>query len=223
MIVSKNELVRRSVKNMGNVDHRIAVFGKEIIAAAYDEGIFAQITEGHRSYRRQAELYGQGRPWYRWNGRNYGSRGSIVTHAKPGQSVHNYGLAFDFCLVDKSGQQAIWRVNESWRRVASISKDLGFTWGGNWKNFKDYPHLEWTHGMTWKDLSSGRGPFDYPGFLIRRGSRGRRVKQVQRELDTVADGIFGPLTEKAAVTFQQKNNIQVDGIIGPQTWNKFYN
>ncbi len=29
-----------------------------------------------------------------------------------------------------------------WLEVVEIAKTLGFEWGGDWKRFKDYPHLE---------------------------------------------------------------------------------
>ncbi|SIS42745.1 M15 family metallopeptidase [Salimicrobium flavidum] len=222
MPISKEELLKRSTKNMGRVHPLIAIWGRTVIDTVYEEGIFAQITEGKRSYRRQASLYGQGRPGYEWRGKKYGSHGKIVTNAKPGQSIHNYGFALDFCLVDESGQQAVWIVNEDWRRVASVAKVLGFTWGGNWTTFQDYPHLEWTHGMSWKELANGASPFDYPGFLLRRGSRGKRVKQAQIVMKVKVDGIFGPKTERAVCHFQKLRSLQIDGIIGPYTWNKFY-
>jgi len=33
------------------------------------------------------------------------------------------------------------------------------------------------------------------------------------------DGDFGPLTDSATRSFQRCVHIQVDGVIGPQTWN----
>lgn len=56
--------------------------------------------------------------------------------------------------------------------------------------------------------------------LLKRGSIGSKVKQVQRFLNVKADGIFGPLTEKAVKEFQKLSDIGVDGIIGPITWEK---
>ncbi len=53
---------------------------------------------------------------------------------------------------------------------------------------------------------------------LKRGSRGEEVKTLQKKLNLIADGIFGPLTEEAVKDFQTKNNLGVDGIVGPKTW-----
>src|SRR5690606_26223605 len=62
--------------------------------------------------------------------------------------------------------------------------------------------------------------------LLRRGSTGAKVKQVQQRLKTnyalyagklVVDGIFGPATEKAVREFQRRAGLAVDGIVGPAT------
>jgi len=77
-------------------------------------------------------------------------------------------------------------------------------------------------------ISSGGLPA-YPGMLIRVGDRGESVRQVQRCLNAVGtrqpsiqrlteDGIFGPRTLDAVVTFQRIFGLSPDGIIGPLTW-----
>ena len=56
--------------------------------------------------------------------------------------------------------------------------------------------------------------------LLRKGSRGEGVKELQRRLGMSGndvDGIFGPGTEKAVRQFQQDSGIAVDGIVGPNT------
>ena len=58
---------------------------------------------------------------------------------------------------------------------------------------------------------------------LRRGSRGPEVEQLQRALGfqgADVDGQFGPRTEQAVRTFQQNQGLQVDGIVGRQTYNK---
>lgn len=90
-----------------------------------------------------------------------------VTNAKGGQSIHNYGLAFDIVLLyDKNGdgvfETASWdMVKDSdkdkvsdWMEVTNFFKSKGWTWGGDWKSFKDAPHFEKTFGNTWRTLQA---------------------------------------------------------------------
>jgi hypothetical protein len=80
------------------------------IAKCKDSGITITITSTYRDNEAQAKLYSQGRPL-----------GKKVTDAKPGQSIHNYRLAFDFapiydnkaqiyyfCFVENLGLVAAW-------------------------------------------------------------------------------------------------------------------
>ena len=53
---------------------------------------------------------------------------------------------------------------------------------------------------------------------LKKGSRGEEVKILQKVLNLLADGIFGPLTEEGVKAFQQRKGLVVDGIVGPKTW-----
>lgn len=53
---------------------------------------------------------------------------------------------------------------------------------------------------------------------IRKGCRGDEVATLQRKLNLIADGIFGPITDEAVRDFQQAHDLTVDGIVGPKTW-----
>lgn len=55
-------------------------------------------------------------------------------------------------------------------------------------------------------------------MILRKGTRGNEVKQLQEFLDTSADGIFGSGTEKSVKEWQSKNGLIADGIVGPATW-----
>ena len=52
---------------------------------------------------------------------------------------------------------------------------------------------------------------------LKKGSRGPRVRQLQRALGISADGIFGKGTKRAVKRYQRRHGLVVDGIAGPQT------
>jgi peptidoglycan L-alanyl-D-glutamate endopeptidase CwlK len=103
-------------------------------------GFSLRITEAYRSFAYQSELYAKGRT----------KEGKVVTKAQAGQSYHNYGLAFDFCLIKDS--KPYWTVDENWQLVVDVFVAAGYTWGGKFKSIKDYPHFEKTFGYDWRGL-----------------------------------------------------------------------
>ena len=81
-----------------------------------------------------------------------------VTNARGGQSIHNYGLAFDIVILkdkDNNGtfETASFDIDEYWMNVVKFFKAKGWVWGGDWKSFKDAPHFEKTFGYTWQTLA----------------------------------------------------------------------
>ena len=55
-------------------------------------------------------------------------------------------------------------------------------------------------------------------MLLKVGSKGSLVKELQRALGITTDGIFGKGTESAVKQFQKDNNLTVDGLVGSKTW-----
>lgn len=60
---------------------------------------------------------------------------------------------------------------------------------------------------------------------VKLGSTGSDVALCQNRLtehglDCVADGMFGPTTDRLAKEFQKTSGLSVDGIVGPNTWSK---
>ena len=56
---------------------------------------------------------------------------------------------------------------------------------------------------------------------IAYGDHGSFVEEVQRCLEIPDDGDFGQQTENAVRTFQTAQRLESDGIVGPDTWDKF--
>jgi peptidoglycan L-alanyl-D-glutamate endopeptidase CwlK len=130
-----------------------------LVQQAADKGISIIITDGFRSFEEQDSLYARGRT----------SGGSIVTHAQGGESFHNFGLAVDFAILSNNGNP-LWDMQydgngngqSDWMEVVGLAKNLGFEWGGDWKHFKDYPHLQMNFGLTIRELQRGKRPPEQP-------------------------------------------------------------
>lgn len=76
--------------------------------------------------------------------------------------------------------------------------------------------------------------FDESDNVIKEGSKGKMVTDLQKYLNMVAekypsisklvvDGIFGPKTKAAVMEFQRLFNLEQDGIVGQITWETLYN
>jgi hypothetical protein len=55
--------------------------------------------------------------------------------------------------------------------------------------------------------------------VLKLGSKGKEVEDLQRYLKIKIDGDFGPKTETAVKNFQKNNKLTPDGVVGPKTWN----
>jgi hypothetical protein len=89
------------------------------------------VVQGTRTFAQQEALYNQGRS----------ASGSIVTKARPGDSYHQYGLAFDV-VPDAYASAADWNPSGPlWAQIGQIGESLGLTWGGRWAS-PDEPHFE---------------------------------------------------------------------------------
>lgn len=104
------------------------------------------IVQGVRTAAYQNELYQQGRT----------KPGKIVTNCDGYKNKSNhqakrdgYGHAIDFAIYDPSIAGKIdWDTTSKYKAVAEHIKatakenNINVQWGGDWKKFKDYPHIE---------------------------------------------------------------------------------
>ena len=54
-------------------------------------------------------------------------------------------------------------------------------------------------------------------MLLKEGSKGQEVIELQQALGLPADGDFGAATREAVEAFQRENGLMVDGVVGDQT------
>ena len=136
---------------LGGLHPEVEEKSEKLVEKTKEKDIDIRISSGFRTEEEQDALYAQGRT----------VPGPIVTNAKGGESYHNYGLAVDFAIED--GNDVIWDIEydgndngkSDWKEVAEIAKDLGFTWGGDWEEFKDYPHLQMDFDTSIRELQKG--------------------------------------------------------------------
>lgn len=104
---------------------------RAVAATLAQAGINIEVVQGLRTFAEQDELFKQGRT----------KPGLVVTHAKGGQSNHNYGLAVD--VVPFVDGKPNWNApNSVWVAIGHEGGKLGLEWGGDWKKFIDKPHLQ---------------------------------------------------------------------------------
>lgn len=65
-------------------------------------------------------------------------------------------------------------------------------------------------------------------MLLLKNSQGQLVKTLQQKLLELGynigavDGVFGPKTEVAVLKFQTDNGLDIDGVVGDQTWDALF-
>lgn len=126
----------------------VARLAREFLALCKQNGIDLLVTSTYRDLESQADLYAQGRT----------KPGPRVTNARPGQSFHNYRVAFDVvplangkCVWDATGKNAA-----LWQKIGGLGKSLGLDWAGDWDSFKELAHFQFTGGLTLRDFQSGK-------------------------------------------------------------------
>ena len=110
---------------------------KRVRAAAdrlEEKNTYLLVVSGLRSNAEQNALYGQGRT----------TPGHIVTNARAGQSMHNYGLAVDIVPYLQGSSGALnWSADTpQFRAMVTALEATDLVWGGSWKSLHDYDHFQ---------------------------------------------------------------------------------
>jgi peptidoglycan LD-endopeptidase CwlK len=115
-------------------------------------GVLYHATHGTRTYPQQAELYAQGRT----------KPGNIVTNARPGHSLHNFGLAIDLVFDTKPHTRGLYPNwdKENYDLLAQEAVKLDLEPGHLWQKFRDSPHVQLPIGKQNLTITQIREKFE---------------------------------------------------------------
>ena len=142
-MTSLAEASSRTLRAIDSLDTRFQKQVRGWVNEMVQSRIEPLIYCGRRTMEEQAALYAKGRT----------VGGKIVTKAKPGESYHNYGLAFDWVPLKQSAKNADlwfsdWDNETAFRlgehvgisfRLAGISWETGHLQSSDYKSWRDIP------------------------------------------------------------------------------------
>ncbi len=148
-----------------------------------------------------------------WAWLGYASVDTLVADARSGVAGQ---ARLMMKYIEKAG------LAEALRRRDWASFASGYNGPGYRKNAYDAKIAAAYRRYAGEADTGTAGDADSGPPLLRQGSRGEAVSELQRKLaalgyDIQADGIFGPLTEAAVLAFQASHGLDADGIAGPGT------
>lgn len=135
---------KRSETVIATLHPKTQELAREFLRKIQDSGILGtviiKLISGTRNYAEQAELFAQGRT----------KPGKIVTKAGPGQSNHNFGIAWDVGLfkgtdfLEDSSLYA--KIGQEGKKISSLE------WGGDFTSIVDMPHFQVKNSLTIKQI-----------------------------------------------------------------------
>lgn len=126
-------------RNLNDLHPIVRDKAEQALAECKAKGIDVLVTCTLRTGEEQNQLFAQGRT----------EPGRVITNARAGQSMHQYGCALDIYPVI-GGKPDFTGTRPEWHVIAGIFKSLGFEWGFDWPRFKEMPHFQFT---GWHPLS----------------------------------------------------------------------
>jgi peptidoglycan L-alanyl-D-glutamate endopeptidase CwlK len=124
----------RSEAVLATVSPDLATKVRAAAAQLEAQGTWFLVVSGLRTAAEQNALYAQGRT----------TPGHIVTNARAGLSMHNYGLAVDAVpyLSGPSGALNWTPATPQYQAFVAAMKAQGLIWGGDWVSIPDEDHFQ---------------------------------------------------------------------------------
>lgn len=183
-------------RDIGRLRPDVAANCRKWIERCKAAGLNVLVTQTVRDKEYQASLYAQGRT----------KPGSIVTNSKvPTFHADNVGLAFDFCKNVKGHE---YDDTAFFKKAALIAKEMGFSWGGDWKSFVDMPHIQWDNQGAWTSsmILAGKLPPEMPLW--------------GKEEDEMTQEQFNKMFAAAMDAYNKELNAMQPGSYATEAWEK---
>ena len=190
-------------REIGELRADVAVNCRTLIERAAARGLPVLVVQTVRDAEYQRYLVSMG----------YAARTATVPtfHAK------GVGLAFDICKNVKGHE---YDDPGFFTAMGRLGKEMGFTWGGDWRSFPDRPHFQWDGGgkYTSSMVRAGRYPPPMPRFE-------EEETMTQEQFNTLMEGYWRSLAQREpadwsaeAREWAEKNGL----IVGDGNGNKQY-
>lgn len=151
-------------------------------------GYVCKVISGHRTPEEQFELFKKGRRYVNGNWVKDSSNGRVVTNINgiSTMSNHNYlpCLSIDIGIFDNKGKYV--QSDSLYRHVVHGANAINADWGGNWRSFKDKPHIELSSRQIFRNSKKRETAVQWQLLLRKDGTYNGAI-----------DGYFGNISKDA--------------------------
>jgi hypothetical protein len=135
------EVSSRTLKTISTLEPGFQRRAKQWLDEMIQTGILPLIYTGFRSMEEQAALFAIGRS----------KGGKIVTKARPGESYHNFGLAFDWTPMKPASKVDLFQADWDDETAFKLGERVGITFGLSAISWET-GHLQDGRYASWRDI-----------------------------------------------------------------------
>lgn len=136
---------RPTSNSINSLNPYVAQLARKFLDLTRANNLDVRILAAFRSWDDSDRLYAQGRT----------TPGPIISNSRGGESYHNWGLAFDAAPFENGVKS---NDVKKFKTMGRLGEQVGLEWGGGFKDLIDYPHFQYTFGLSTEDLLNGVTP-----------------------------------------------------------------
>jgi len=158
------EIGSRTLKTVNTLEANFQRRTRQWLEEMIQTGIRPLIYTGLRTMEEQAALFAIGRS----------KPGKIVTKARPGESYHNHGLAFDWVPMKPAAKVDLFQADWDDETAFKLGERVGITFGLNAISWET-GHLQDCRYASWRDIPQAESPGTKIAEKNRQAMQSRKV------------------------------------------------